>query len=129
LEVKGWNLSKGDINNRGQKSVDVASTYVEVLIGLASGIIVAIIGFYPTLLTIKDFDFLLLKISLSLFGGSIAFGLAGLGSLVKAISEYDIDIPPSKTRVNMVVLVQLGLFVIGIFLMIYILPIDPTLAK
>jgi hypothetical protein len=54
------------------------STYVQVLIGLASGIIAALIGFYPTLLGIKYFNFLLLKVALGCFGFSIVGGLIGL---------------------------------------------------
>lgn len=63
----------------GQKAVDVTSTYIEVLIALSSGIIDAVLGFYPDLLKIPNFNFLYLKIALLFFGFSIIAGLLGLG--------------------------------------------------
>jgi hypothetical protein len=78
----GIRLMTTDINNRGQKSVDVASTYIQVLITLSSAIIAAVLGFYPTLLEIPYFNFLFLKVALMFFGASIVGGLVGLGALI-----------------------------------------------
>jgi hypothetical protein len=64
-----------------------------------------------------------------LIGVSLAFGLIALGSLITAISEYTLRIPPSKKRVNLAAMCQLFLFASGILLIIAILPVTATLAK
>jgi uncharacterized membrane protein len=119
----GIGLTTNDLDNRGQKSVEVSSTYIQVLIGLALGIIAALIGLYPTLLGIKHFDFTLMKVALGCLGFSIVGGLIGLGTLIVAISKTQNDIPPSKVEVNIPVIFQFVLFAVGILLMLVVLPI------
>jgi hypothetical protein len=111
-----------DLNNRGLKSVDVASTYVQVLIGLGSGIITAIIGFYPTLLKIDNFNFLPLKISMICFGISIGCGLLGLGSIVNVMTTDTRSDPPNAKRVRFPVMVQFILFFAGILMLFFTMP-------
>jgi hypothetical protein len=109
-----------DINNRGQKSVEVASTYIQVLITLSSAIIAAVLGFYPTLLDIPQFNFFFLKIALMFFGASIIGGLVGLGALISKISSD--SIPAQATMVNLPVAFQFILFGLGIFVMLFVIP-------
>ena len=73
-------------------NVDVSSTYIQVLIGLASGIITATLGL-STLVGLDGFNSILLKISLFSFGLSIVSGIIGLGGLVAAIGEANKTIP------------------------------------
>jgi hypothetical protein len=102
------------------KAADIASTYIQVLITLASGIIVAIIGFYPTLLDIQKFNFLILHISLAFFVVSIVAGLMGLGGLINALVRK--DIPTDESYVRYPALIQLVLFGIGIIFLFLSLP-------
>ena len=109
-----------DISTRGEKSADVASTYIQVLITLSSGIIAAVLAFYPDLLKIPNFNFLLLKISLLFFGSSIIAGLIGLGGLITKISS---DAIPGEARlVNIPVAFQFILFGLGIFMVLFVIP-------
>jgi hypothetical protein len=85
-----------DLNNRKQKAIDIASTYVQVLITLSTAIFAAIIGFYPTLLTIDTFNFDFLHYSLFVFMISIFCGLCGLGGLVSSTNK-DTEIEPTST--------------------------------
>lgn len=111
-----------DFDNRGQKSVDIASTYIQVLIGLASGIITAVLAFYSDISKITNFDLPLLKISLGLFGISIGGGLLGLGALVNSIANSNNAIPTNSSSVMAFVTLQFVAFGLGITLVILSLP-------
>ena len=111
-----------DLNNRKQKAIDIASTYMQVLITLSSGILAAIIGFYPTLLTLEGFSFQFLTFSLAAFVISIFFGLVGLGALVIATNNVAVSSPTSKKLVRFPTCVQLGSFFVGICLLFFTLP-------
>jgi hypothetical protein len=111
-----------DLTSRGQKSVEVASTYIQVLIGLGSGIIAAVLGFIPNILTIDTFNFLYLKFSLIGFGVSIVSGLFGLGALVSETTKLKCQAPPNARRVRIPVMCQFIAFAAGIILMLYVIP-------
>lgn len=111
-----------DLNQRGQKTVDISSTYVQVLIGLSSGIITAILGVTPDLLKVEGLNFVLLKYSLICFGFSIISGLFGLGGLVGATAVTKYKNPPAAKRVTIPTWIQLILFGIGMLLMVYVIP-------
>lgn len=104
----------------GGKAADIASTYIQVLITLASGIIAAIIGFYPTLLDIKGFNFLTLHCSLSFLVASIIAGLIALGGLINALITK--EKPTDENYVRYPALIQLVLFGIGIVFLFLSLP-------
>ena len=110
-----------NLGNRAEKAVDIASTYVEVLIGLASGLITALLGIYAFLVPIPNINFLFLKISLIFFGISIIGGLFGLGGLVNATAGSS-PIPTNARSVRGFVLVELVAFGIGIILLILVFP-------
>lgn len=75
-------MTDSDIGDRAAKAVDIASTLHQVMIGLSSGIIAAVLGIYPNLLTITNLNFFWLQISLIFFAISIFGGLIALGGLV-----------------------------------------------
>jgi hypothetical protein len=66
------------LSERGLKSVEVTSTYVQVLVGLASGIITAVLAVSPDL-ELVGLNSILLKVSLGFLGSSIIAGLSDWG--------------------------------------------------
>lgn len=108
-------MPENDLDNRKLKSIDVASTYVQVLIGLSSGIITATLGL--SIFTVNSILTLyIITGALACFGVSIVGGLFGLGALVTEITIN--NNPTSARRVNIPVFCQLTLFAIGIFLLL-----------
>ncbi|MDE2590868.1 MAG: hypothetical protein KGL95_14530, partial [Patescibacteria group bacterium] len=95
-----------DLNNRGLKAVDVASTYIQVLIGLASGIITAALAFYSDISKIPNFDLHFLKISFIFFGISICGGLCGLGGLVDSTANPKVSSPTDSRSAMVCVAIQ-----------------------
>jgi len=106
------------------KAIDIASTYINILITLSSAIIAAIIGFYPTLLKIQDFNFEFLRISLVFFMFSIFSGLFALGGLVSATKE-DSGTPTSSVGARIPTIIQLITFGLGILFLLLTLPMKP----
>lgn len=94
---------------------------MQVLIGLASGLITAALGIYPFLLPIAGMNFLLLKDSMISFGISLIAGLFGLGGLVNATAgKY--SIPTDAGMVRVPVMIQLIMFGIATALLIMAFP-------
>lgn len=110
-----------DLSERALKSIEIASTYVQVLIGLASGIITAVLAVSPDL-EIVGLNSILLKISLGFLGSSIIAGLFGLGALVGSTSDENDAKPLRGGLVTKPVTAQLVLFGIGISMMVYVVP-------
>src|SRR5919108_2267106 len=90
-------MANRDLGDREAKAVDIASTYHQVLIGLASGIITAVLGIYPNLLTITTLNFLWLQMSLICFGCSVFAGLMALGGLVTSTAKKQKDPIPTNS--------------------------------
>lgn len=111
------------LSERGLRSIEIASTYVQVLIGLASGIITAVLAVSPDL-ELVGLNSILLKVSLGILGSSIVAGLFGLGGLVGSTAESDEKVPkPLETkRVTIPTTAQLFLFGIGIVMMVIVFP-------
>ena len=112
-----------DLDTRAQKAVDVASTYIQVLIGLASGIITAVLAFYPNIIATPEFDLGNLKYALIILGISVIFGLIGLGGLINATASSNNKTPTNATSTRIPVLLQLITFGVGImYLVIFVIP-------
>lgn len=111
-----------DLNERNLKSVEVASTYAQVLIGLASGIITAVLAVSPDLLKLEGLNPVNLKISLSVLAASIVTGLIGLGALVSMTAEDNEVTPVKNNLVTIPIFLQLVLFAVGIGLIVYVIP-------
>lgn len=107
-----------NFDERAQKAVDIASTYVQVLIGLASGIITAVLAFYPDIKQNTMIDPQFLKIALSVLGGSIIFGLIGLGGLVNSTANADKKTPTNTLGTRFPVTIQLIAFGLGMVILI-----------
>ena len=110
-----------DLTDSAAKAVDIASTYVQVLIGLASGLITAVLGIYPFLMPIAGMNFSLLKISIVCFGISLIAGLFGLGGLVNATAGKNV-VPTNAGMARAPVIVQLIMFGIATALLILAFP-------
>jgi hypothetical protein len=110
-----------DLSDRAGKAVDIVSTYEQVLIGLASGLVVGVLAIYPSLLPISGFNNFYLKISLICFGLSMGGGLFGLQGLVTA-TPTNAAIPTDSKKVRIPVIVQLVMFGSGIVFMILSFP-------
>lgn len=109
------------LGNRGQKLVDVISTYIQVLIGLASGIITAILAFYSDISVVPNLAILFLKYGLIALVASIVFGLVSLGGLIGNIAMGSND--PSKVlSVRIMTILQFVGFAIGIGLIVFSIP-------
>ena len=111
-----------DLNERKLKSVEIASTYAQVLIGLASGIITAVLAVSPDILKVEGLNVEHLKISLSVLAASIIAGLIGLGALVSSTSEENKDNPIRLNEVTIPMFAQLILFGLGIGLIVFVIP-------
>jgi hypothetical protein len=114
-------MNNPNIGERQAKAVDVASTYIQVLIGLASGIIAAILGIYPNLLTITTLNFFSLQLSLAFFGFSTFAGLAGLGGLITMTGRDGVKIPTNSNWVMFPTAIQFVLFGLGIFFLLFLI--------
>jgi hypothetical protein len=107
--------------DRAAKAIEIASTYEEVLIGLASGLIFGVLAVYTYLLPVSGFNFDNLRISLICFGLSIFGGLFGLQGLVTTTPGKD-AIPTDSLLVRIPVIVQLVTFGLGTLFMLLSFP-------
>jgi hypothetical protein len=110
-----------DLAESAAKAADIASTYVQVLIGLASGLITAALGIYPFLIPIAGMNFTLFKASMICFGISLIAGLFGLGGLVNATAGKR-TVPTNEGMVRAPVTIQLAMFGIATALLIMAFP-------
>ena len=106
-----------DLNTRSQKTIDVTSTYIQVLLGLASGIIAAVLAFYSNIIRIEGINLDLLRISLLSFVCSVVAGLFSYTTLISAIEEKDEPIDDRNVRVC--VICQIIAFGIGLALVFW----------
>jgi hypothetical protein len=72
-------------NEKDQKAVDVVSAYIQILIGLASGIIAAVLAFYSNISQVQHLNVIIFQASLICLFISAAAGLVSYMTLTNAI--------------------------------------------
>jgi cytochrome c oxidase subunit IV len=118
-----WKVDKIlTFTERAQNAVDVTSTFVQVLIGLSSVIIAAVLAFYPNIASIEDINFSFLKFSLIMFGVSTVSGLLTYCALIGVVDWVTKACSPAYSGgVLLFVFIQLASFAIALVGMLYLI--------